>query len=88
MDLLLDPRHWESGEERDMSSTGTRCSSSTLSGSGLCLLPQSATKIQGKTFRLLLNYKNPKSVKVGYWRTKPGEMADLNFGICGVVCKV
>ena len=27
-------------------------------------------KIQAYAFRLLLNYKNPKSLKVGYWGTK------------------
>ena len=29
------------------------------------LLPHKATEIEGCTFRFLLNYKNPKSLKVG-----------------------
>ena len=28
------------------------------------------TMLQGQTFRFLLNYKNPKSVKVRYWGSK------------------
>ena len=38
----------------------------------LTSIPNKAKEIKSRTFRLLLSYKNPKSFKVGYWRTTKG----------------